>query len=578
VRRECDRHPARRIYFVLILLGSLLGSGLWTFAVAQDQPAQKSSTPSENAALERAPAVRTTASTEEEIEKLKNVVAGQEKRIQQLEQLLDEQKKVIDQALHLSASTRTNENGGSNPGPETEKVSNTQPALPAASEPIRQAQGDEASPLALRIGKVSVNPYGFLDFTSVIRDHNVGSGGGTNFGGIPFSNTVNGHLSEFRFTAQNSRLGVRFDAHHGGADVLGFIETDFAGNSPGNAPVTTNSNGIRMRLFWMDARKGKWEILGGQSWSLLTPNRKGVSPVPNDVFATLDIDTSNQVGLTWARDPQFRVIYHVNRTVNLGVSLEAAEQYGGGSAGAGEITLPAALESSYNSQINRGETTFSVPNLRPDLIAKIAFDPKVGNRDLHFEVAGLLSGFRFYNPQNQTKHGATGAGILAGLNYEAFKNFRLIANGFYSNGGGRWIFGLGPDLIINSDGKPSLVHAASTVSGFEYQASPRNTFDGYYGGAYLYRSVTIDLNGQPVGYGYTGSPSNHNRSLQQFTLGYTRTFWRDPNYGALQFLTQYSYLVRHPWFVPVGQPGAANLNSLFLSIRYVLPGAPPANK
>jgi hypothetical protein len=144
--------------------------------------------------------------------------------------------------------------------------------------------------------------------------------------------------------------------------------------------------------------------------------------------------------------------------------------------------------------------------------------------------------------------------------------------------GGRWIFGLGPDLIINADGKPSLVHSASTVSGFEYQVSASDFFYAYYGGAYIYRSPTVDLNGQLVGYGYPGSPSNHNRSLQQLTLGYTRTFWRDPNYGALQFMSQYSYLVRHPWSVAAGQPGSANLNFLYLSLRYTLPGAAPSKK
>src|SRR5262249_23716386 len=155
---------------------------------------------------------------------------------------------------------------------------------------------------------------------------------------------------------------------------------------------------------------------------------------------------------------------------------------------------------------------------------------------------------------------------------------RLIANGFYSNGGGRWVFGLAPDVIINANGKPSLVHSASTVSGFEYQATPRNLFDAYYGGAYIYPTAAGDLNRQPIGYGYSSSPANHNRTLQQLTLGYTRTFWRDPNYGALQLISQYSYLVRHPWFVAAGQPGGAHLNYLYLSIRYVLPGAPPTQK
>ena len=74
---------------------------------------------------------------------------------------------------------------------------------------------------------------------------------------------------------------------------------------------------------------------------------------------------------------------------------------------------------------------------------------------------------------------------------------------------------------------------------------------------------------------YSGSPANHNRSIQELTLGYTRTFWRDPNYGALQFMTQYSYVVRHPWSVAVGQPGEAHLNMMYLNLRYIFPGAPP---
>jgi hypothetical protein len=100
---------------------------------------------------------------------------------------------------------------------------------------------------------------------------------------------------------------------------------------------------------------------------------------------------------------------------------------------------------------------------------------------------------------------------------------------------------------------------------------------GYYGGAYFKRAVAIDPeNGQQVGFGYTGSPSNHNRAIQQGTFGVTHTFWRDPNYGALQFITQFSYLVRHPWHVEPGQPGAANLNMLYLDLRYTLLGTPPA--
>jgi hypothetical protein len=565
-----------------LLITLLLLSLFQAHSFAQDQRSQKAiSTTDSQVTLGRAAAP--AGSTETEIEKLKTTVSDQQKRIDQLEQMLEQQRKLIDQALHISNTVTRAGNDSTAPvksesGDGLSGAATVPVVQPAPADPIRKAQDEEASLLTIRVGKVSMTPYGWLELTTILRDKNVGSGLATNFGNSPFANTTAGHLSEFRFTAQNSRLGVRFDAHHGEADVLGLIETDFAGFSPGNVPVTTNSNGPRMRLFWMDVRKSKWEILGGQSWSLLTPNRRGLSPLPADIFSTQNIDPSIQVGLTWARDPQFRVVYHANKTVTFGVSLEAAEQYGGGSAGAGQITLPDALSSSYSSQLDLGNSTFGVPNLHPDVVAKLAFDPKTGHRDLHFEIGGILSGFRFYNSLDQTKHHATGGGILAGVNYEVVRNFRLIANGFYSNGGGRWIFGLGPDVIINADGKPSLVHSASTVSGFEYQASPNDLFDGYYGGAYLYRSAAVDLNGQLIGYGYTGSPSNHNRSLQQLTIGYTHTFWRDPNYGALQVISQYSYVVRHPWFVAAGQPDGAHLNFLYLSIRYLLPGAPPAKK
>ena len=36
----------------------------------------------------------------------------------------------------------------------------------------------------------------------------------------------------------------------------------------------------RLRLFWVDVTKDKWEFLAGQSWSMLTPNRKGISALP----------------------------------------------------------------------------------------------------------------------------------------------------------------------------------------------------------------------------------------------------------------------------------------------------------
>ena len=74
---------------------------------------------------------------------------------------------------------------------------------------------------------------------------------------------------------------------------------------------------------------------------------------------------------------------------------------------------------------------------------KIAFDPKFEKRQVHFEVAGLLSRFAFFNPLSNQHFNASGGGVAVNGNIEVLRNFRLIANTFLSNGGSRWIFGKG---------------------------------------------------------------------------------------------------------------------------------------
>ena len=504
------------------------------------------------------------APTANDLAQLRAQLAAQQAQIEQLRQELEQQKQPRANARPHPASLG--------------QVASTAPVLPPAPPAAPQITPlrDPSSPLQLHIGNATITPVGFMDFTSMYRSKDGGSGIGTNFGSIPYANTVPGRLGEFRFSAQNSRVGLRVDAKVHGANVLGYFESDFLGFSPANAAVTSNSNNLRMRLYWVDVKKGKYEILGGQSWSLLTPNRTGLSPLPGDIFYSQDMDVNYQAGLVWSRNPGFRFVYHAAPAVSLGFAVEAAEQYVGGSAGGGLVTLPSAYATAYASQLNNGSNTFGVPNQRPDLIAKIAFDPVVSRRHLHIELAGVSSGFRLYDPLKQVRYGKQAGGGSLNFNLELVKNFHLISNNFYSDGGGRWIFGQGPDLVVRGDGTPSLVHASSTVSGFEYQA--RNTmFYAYYGGILLGRDVGTDpATGKFVGYGYPGSPNSQNRTIQEGTFGMINTFWKDPKYGALQMISQYSYLTRNPWYLATGQPPNANLHMIFVDLRYTLPGSAPA--
>jgi hypothetical protein len=533
--------------------------------------------PAADKKAESKPAGTSSTDTASEVAQLKQQLEEQQRQIQELRHLLEEQAKST-AAVNRTASSETPSSGAASSASAATATAGGGASTKSAGPDSVTLESQEA-PLQFRIGTAYITPVGFMDFTSVWRSTAPGSGIGTNFGSIPLGNTTQGNLSELRFSPQNSRIGARIDAKVAGANVLAYWESDFLGSVPSNAAVSSNSDSFRLRLYWIDVRKDKWEVLGGQSWSMITPGRKGISPLPGDLFYSQDIDVNYQLGLTWSRDPQFRFVYHPSGAVAMGVSLESPEQYIGGSAGGGQITLPSALATPYASELDNGNTSFTVPGLHPDIVAKIAFDPKLpGGRALHFEIGGTARTFGVWNPLVSQHFTTTGGGGQVNLNIELFKGFRLLTNNYWSDGGGRWIFGQAPDLIVRSDGSLSAMHSGSTVSGFEF--TKKNTLlYAYYGGAYIGRDSTIDAaTGKFVGYGYPGSSNSQNRSIQEGTFGFTQTFWKDAKYGALSLMEQYSYLLRDPWVVLAGQPKNAKANMVFFNLRYALPGAAPALK
>ncbi len=421
------------------------------------------------------------------------------------------------------------------------------------------------SPLAIHYKGITLTPGGFLDLTGVYRSTNVGSGIGTSFSGIPFENTTAGQLSETRFSAQNSRLALRADGKIGETAITSYFEGDFLGAQPTNGFVTSNSNSFRMRLYFVDARIGGLEILGGQSWSFMTPNRTGLSPMPSDVFFTMDMDTNYQAGLTWTRAAQFRVVAHPSPALALGIALENPDQYMGTAA-----TLPTAF-AAFSSQFDTGAAT-STPNVLPDIIGKVAFDSSPGGHHVHVEAAGVYRTFKVYNSVTAESNSKSGVGGEFNFNVDLAKQFRLLVNTFYSDGGGRYIGNVNaPDVTIRADGSISGVRSASTVSGFEAPFTPTFTLFGYYGGVYIFKDFTRDAAGKLSGYGYAGSPNSQNRVIQEGTLGFTDAFWKSPKIGTLSVIAQYSYLSRSPYVVAAGTPKNAKSNMVWLDLRYALP-------
>ena len=198
---------------------------------------------------------------------------------------------------------------------------------------------------------------------------------------------------------------------------------------------------------------------------------------------------------------------------------------------------------------------------------------------MHVEIAGMERTFKIINPATFVTSTKAAAGGSVNASLEVLKNVRLITTNYWSDGGGRYIFGQAPDLVVRADGTLSPIHSGSTVDGFEAVVHKNTLLYGYYGGIYVGRNVVVDANGTSlVGYGYRGSANSQNRSIQEITFGFNQTLWKDAKYGALNLMGQYEYLMRNPWYVALGAPKGTHDNTIYMNLRYTLPGAAPAMK
>ena len=577
----------RRAAFVL----SMMAMGFLTVGHAQDDQADRA----------------------KELAKLKAQIEEQQKQIEQLSKMIGEEKKVLDKVAEsksaapaatpatantaatstavpaapassvAAASPASTDSPSATPVhmlPNMGDVASSTPMLPppppAPAPHVLDPQvpaGDASSPLQIKIGDATIVPVGFMDLTAVWRNENAGSGIGSNFGSVPLNNAnPGGHLSEFRFSPQNSRIGFRIDANVKGAHVIGYNEFDFLGTSGSNAVGVTNGAFVpRLRLFWVDVRKDQFEFLAGQSWSLLTPSRRGISPLPGDIFYTQVMDVNYVIGLPWTRQPGLRFVYHPSDKVAIAFAAENPNQYVGGSAGGSSTVLPAALTGLAGTQFDNTTTNnLSTPNLTPDFISKIAFDPSAR---VHFEINGIERNFKDWNPNTNVHYTKAGGGGSFNSNVQIVRNLNLIENLYWSDGGGRYIFGQVPDVVVRTDASISPIHAGGTVDGFEWQASKNWLLYAYYGGMYAGKDVVVDVNGTSlVGYGFRGG--SQNRAVQEVTFGYVQNIWKDPKYGALSMITQYEWLNRDPWSVLSG-PKNAHDSSIYVDVRYTLPGSAP---
>jgi hypothetical protein len=512
----------------------------------------------------------------------------QEAHIQALEAALSEQSKMLARVVqpsadaavyaetiaHLSDHTSV-EAAGRQTQVNLVKPQDKQPLTPEAQKVQDELQrGPEIADVtpdtpALQLGPAKIRFIGYTALTGVFRSTSSGGNVGTSFASLPFDNTVPGNTSEFRLSAQSTRLALRADADLKSSKVAGYFEMDFGGAVPGNVAVTSTSYGFRIRQAWFDYSNGKFEITGGQLFSLMTPVKKNILPWPGDASITQVIDTNYVAGLVWGRYPQLRIEYHYSDKAAFAFSVENPEQQVGGG-----VVFPTLLTSTLDDQYNVGSNELRVPNMTPDFILKGSFDGKVGGHAAHLDVGGLMRVFRNYAPylgNGISGHNyAFGGGGNVNASFEVVPGVRLLINAFASDGGGRYIGGLVPDVIVRANGTISPIKAYSWVGGFEIAPNKQTGLYVYYSGLYGQKNLAIDTTGNYIGWGYPGASNAADRNIQEFTAGYSRTFWKHENLGSVQLGLQYAYLFLQPWVAGTG-PDEAHSNMMLGQVRYNLP-------
>src|SRR5258708_34962302 len=172
----------------------------------------------------------------DELNKLRQTMAGQQKSIvEQQKSIADQQKSIADHHRQIAAQEQEIERLRQQLGAQPQNSSAQTPpqfvnatlntsasnSMPPSASDVQGQERPKESPLSFRIGGADFTPGGFVDFENIFRTTNTGNAATTAFGAIPFSNTAQGHLTEFKSTAQYSRLNLKITDKFGSNDMTG---------------------------------------------------------------------------------------------------------------------------------------------------------------------------------------------------------------------------------------------------------------------------------------------------------------------------------------------------------------------
>lgn len=499
-----------------------------------------------------------------------------------------------------------------------ERVRVVETRAPAAAGIVPPANAIPAFVTAdkkLLLGGITITPGGFLAAESVFRSRTTQSDINTGYGNIPFNNSPLAHTNEYRFTARQSRLALLAEGRITPAvTASGYAEFDFLGAGTTSNATDTNSYAPRIRQLYaaLDFENYGMHALAGQTWSLLTLNSKGITP--RNELPPPTIDGQFIPGFTFARQATVRLTKDIDKRWWFAIAAEEAQTTFGGAASCtgspltgstGAAATPGAASppgvnvicgaTGSGAGFSQYGQTYSL-NHAPDVIAKVAYEGRLGEHDLHLEADAVyrdlydrtnpLSGGVIV-PGAGSNHDSTGWGVGGGVAVALIPHrLDFQGNVLAGRGIGRYGAGLLPDATFNANGSLHPIGEVQGMGGFTYHATP--ALDLYaFGGiereqpAYFQTGTAADGSATYFGYGSptavntgcgieNGTCAGNTQSLWQVTGGFWDKLYKG-SFGEVRAGIQYSFTQRQLFqsqTAGVTYQPKADEHMVFTSLRY----------
>lgn len=496
-----------------------------------------------------------------EIEELRQTLQAQQEQLTLLKEELAKRDRQIDEARDAAAAANARAAEASTKASEAvnttaavkstaDTLNTTVTDLKASNEELKTtvanateqadaSKNSEEGPTTIRYKGINITPGGFIAAETVFRNHATSGDINTPFTGIPFNASDLAKVTENNFTARQSRISMLLESKVGSAKVTGYYEADFLGAGVTSNNRQSNSYVLRQRVIYGQAAfDNGWSLTGGQQWSMVTEDKKGILNRQEDI--PLVIDPQYVVGFSWARQYGFRVVKDFGGKFALGFAVEAPQATIGGrgfssvttiNEGAAPATIvtsgattgatgnfflnaPGASAGLYNAFDATGYTV----NKAPDLIFKAAADPGFG----HYEVFGIVSFFRdriypcgvvgtntadtvpgtttltgnctsptptVVSSFGATNSSSTGGGFGASALLPLFnKHVDFSVKGVAGDGVGRYGSAQLADATARPDGSLALIRTAHGLGRIEWHATPKLDIYAYYGAEYAWRA------------------------------------------------------------------------------------------